>query len=327
MEEILETFNLLRADLSDYARLASKEDTEYMMYSPWMNETMGITKCIEFNIDQSVPEVAEVSYLSKIWQENKTKIVGVGVASKWALFDKKKLQRVVDKFQKRNRKLREVLQLIAASQMQQLMYQGNMGETMIKDEDAKRLGLVEHAQIRELVVKPESINTSFLLHNTVLDSSAENHILHLGILKTTHAKGNSMTDMGLIEFKYYPTTPEDCASEAASKESAINSRVNQLASLLSCSGSNSMGTLPFRGFLHEPIMNRHVFVFAFPTGAKRSDPTSLRSIIDDQSKTNRWSLSARFHISQKIARNIGAFHDDGWIHKDLSSDSIVFFRD
>jgi serine/threonine protein kinase len=327
LSEILDTLEQLRMDFADYIRLAGQEDADYKVYSPWYNHDQEATVSIDFDIDKTLPFVAASSFLSKlprIWTEGKAKMRQAGVASRWALWDAKKLENTVEKFRKRNAKLKEVLQIATATQQQGT---SDALEMLLNDEDAKTLGLTAHAEIRQLVVKPGNNDMDFSLKNAILVSDAETTTIHTGTCKTSAAKGNTATESVLIEYKDYPPILGGLEhSEIVKMQSNLKTRINQLAGLLSSSGSNKLGTLPFKGLVDQPSKSRHAFVFYFPADADISSPESLHSVIETPSSNNLWPLAARFKIAQDLARSIGAFHADGWVHKSVRSQSIAFFK-
>jgi hypothetical protein len=315
-------------DFADYTRLASQEDNDYKMYSPWYNPDSEATAAIEFDIDKTVPNVAESSFLDmfpRMWHDNKAKIRQAGLASRWALWDKKRLEATVDKFGRRNSRLKDVLQMATATQQQG---QSAAMSVLMSDEDSRRLGLTAHVEIRHLVAKPESNTTNFMLQNASLFSDNEAPTIHIGTCEVDIAKGNTTKESVLIEYKDYPPILGGLEhSEVVRTQSSINSRVHQLASLLSSSGSNHLGTLPFKGLIDQPSKSRHAFLFYFPAATEISAPESLHSVIETASSTSLWPLATRFKIAQSIARSIGAFHADGWVHKSVRSQSVVFFKD
>ena len=204
LSEILHTLERLSMDFADYIRLIGLEDTDYKVYSPWYNHDQEATACIDFDIDKTVPFVATSSFLSKlprIRHESKAKMRQAGVASRWALWDAKKLTRTVEKFRKRNAKLKEVLQIATATQQQRT---SDAMDIFLNDEDAKRLGLTAHAEIQQLVAKPGNNDMDFSLKNVILVSDTEITTIHTGTCKISAAQGNTAIESVLIEYKDLP---------------------------------------------------------------------------------------------------------------------------
>ena len=135
----------------------------------------------------------------------------------------------------------------------------------------------------------------------------------------------------VVEYQGYP--PECETSELVvdnSRDSRVHLRVNQLANLLRSSGQSLSGTLECLGFMYEVKYKRYAFVYRFPENAAPTQPLSLNSVIKEHGKNHEvsiWRLAARFTVASTIAKEIGSFHADGWVHKSLRSYSIAFFKD
>ncbi|KAJ5754134.1 uncharacterized protein N7511_008287 [Penicillium nucicola] len=128
----------------------------------------------------------------------------------------------------------------------------------------------------------------------------------------------------LVEFKTY--TGETDTVEAA-PDPVTKERVNQLACLLSSAGHDGLHTLSLRGLIYQPAQSRYAFLFDFPVGAHDCDPISLWTLIESPGRRSRLTLPQRFQVARYVATALSAFHVDGWVHKAISSQSIVFFHD
>jgi serine/threonine protein kinase len=105
-------------------------------------------------------------------------------------------------------------------------------------------------------------------------------------------------------------------------------RVQQLASLLSSAGKDNLRTLSFRGIIDLPQQSRYAFIFNFPSKAADVEPISLHALMDSTAgSASRLTLPQRFRVAQDVTRAISAFHVDGWVHKSIRSQSIIFFQD
>ena len=260
------------------------------------------------------------------WHANKSRLKMAGRATMWAIWDKDKWETAVEKSQKRNAKLRDALQMGQATQQQQVA--GTLADLRRSNLDANRLGVTVHAELRHLIDKPDSSDVNLDLNNAVLSSHKESPTIHIGTYEEDLAKGNAISERVLIEYKNYPPLMQGLMpAEIKETKTRIASRVHQLASLLFYSGSSELGTLPIRGIVDQPSKSRHAFVFDFPAGAEHGPPESLHSIMKSPSPNNLWPLAKRFSIAQSIAKSIGKFHADGWVHKSLRSQSVVFFQD
>ena len=263
--------------------------------------------------------------LAEKWRENKARLKKGGKAAKWAVWDKERWENAVDKFEKRNAKLKDALQILQATQQQRII--GTYAD-LRNNIDANRLGLTIHAQLKELVNQPESNDMDLELKNMILISDEESPTIHTGNCEESLPKNGTLKEKVLIEYKSYPPILQGSTpAEISEIETHVKSRVRQLASLLYFSGSSELGTLPLRGLVDQPSQSRHGFVFDFPLEAEPSSPESLHYVIKSPSPTDLWPLAARFQIAQSIAKSLGKFHADGWVHKSIRSQSVVFFKD
>ena len=314
-------------DFADYTRLAGQEDADYRTYSPWCNQSDEHAASMETYFENSVPSVANSSFLTKfdrLWHDSKAKMKEVGVASKWALWERKRLEEVIHRFRKRNKKLKEVLQIATASRQQ-----GKSEiDLLLNSGDAKVLGLTAHAELRQLIAKGDSVDENFFLESVTINLDAGPATIHSGTCEVSIGRGNSTKEEVLIEYKDWPPTLAGSGtSEVAQTNAHTQSRIHQLASLLQSSGSNRLGTLPFKGIINQAGESRSAFLFYYPTNSDVSSPESLHSAMNASSSINLWPLEVRFRIAQNMAKSIGAFHADGWVHKSVRSHSVVFFKD
>ena len=233
----------------------------------------------------------------------------------------------VRKFREENKSLQQILNLATASHVQQLAQPESALENLVKDDDASRLGLTMHAEIRRVLAQPESRN-----EDLCLDAKVESHPdARVGntspecLLRycSLSSPGSARKRTVLVEYKSYPPgTDSSNLLVDHSRQSRVHLRINQLANLLKSSGKNSVGTLECLGFVNQPAAKQYTFIFDFPKDSDFCWPISLNSVIQEHPI---WSLTARFDIASSIAKEIGGFHADGWVHKSLRSHSVIFF--
>lgn len=320
-------------DFAEYKSLAEKEDAEYKKYSPALNSNMEGTAIIEFSVKEDLPKTSISWKFPTIFPE-KLKSKSFIIGTKWALFQKNKLEALLRKFRKRNKSLREVLPLAIAA----LLHQSNQTskekdsllEGYINDPDAVTLGISKHARRRGLIQERGSvIDTEIDPESVRIKSEVNSLALHLAVLRTTKGNGHVLDEHVLFEYKYYVAPAENPTSGVPKPESMIaskiKSRVDELANLLSQSGNEELETLALKGVVHQVEKGRHAFIFHYPAKTQRVEPESIKSIIIAQ-KTDPWKLALRFHVAQVLARTLGSFHVDRWIHKNINSQSLVFFR-
>lgn len=279
---------------------------------------------------EEIPLPTQPGFLSKFKPSKKLKDTQLYIASDWALFRRKKLERVLAKFQKRNQRLQDILPFAISAHLQASHQKEAIIKNILQDEDAKLLGLSGHVQIRGLIQGQSDSGLQLSLGNAIVESQFEHDAVHVGTVKTTMARGNVTSENVLIEYKYY-ARKDDENSQGEDQKPEIQEprnaeKVTQLAGLLHSSGSSSLGTLPLKGFVDQSEKGRHAFVFYFPEKTARAAPTSLHFLISQNSQ-RPWSLARRFKIAQHLAKTIGSFHIDRWVHKNISSKSLVFFED
>ena len=316
-------------DFSVYATIARTEDLEYRNF---LNNS-GVSAAIDdVDIDRNIPKPTESSTatsfflkLPQLLQGRKTGLKEAASATRWALWDKRRLEVVVVAFRSRNMKLKDVLQMADASLAQRAASANQLGKPPA-NVDARRLGITAHAEIRKIVAASSDSGGEYDLEGIILDSIAEANSLHVGTYQSVK-RGNSTTEAVLVEYKSYPRILGGLEDyEIQEVKSTLQSRVHKLASLLASSGDNDLGTLPFKGLLHQPELSRHAFVFHFPSDTLTSEAVSLHSVIATQAPGNAWPLESRFAVAQSLARSIAKLHIDGWIHKSIRSHSVVFFK-
>lgn len=110
--------------------------------------------------------------------------------------------------------------------------------------------------------------------------------------------------------------------------SAIESRVNQIAMLLSELGP-VFNSLSCRGYIEDKSRDRFGYVFDVPDswlgtprqslGPALSVPQSLRQMLGQ----NVPSLNQRLAIAKTVLETVLSLHTAGWLHKSLSSDNVL----
>ncbi|KAI4267553.1 MAG: hypothetical protein LQ337_008295, partial [Flavoplaca oasis] len=316
---IFETVARLQRHFSDYEKAANASaETDQGSLATSMHKT-GVGAETDLLRNQTVTEPAK---------RTSAKAADIKNAAKWGLWGKKRLMQAVERFRSENRELEQILSLATAAHVQQLARPELALDKLMKDEDANRLGLAAHAEIRQVVTTPESKNEDLRLDANLTSHSdfsvsdtASKYILQCCTLTS---KGGARKQTVLVEYKSYP--PGSDSSEVLvdnSRHPRVQLRVNQLANLLRTSGKNSVGSLECLGFVDQPDAGRYAFVYDFPKESDSTPPKSLYSAINEDPV---WSLSARFNIASLLAMEIGGFHADGWVHKSLRSHSVVFFK-
>ncbi|KAL8930554.1 MAG: hypothetical protein Q9208_000738 [Pyrenodesmia sp. 3 TL-2023] len=323
----------MKQDFSEYEDYASKDGSKSLGSSSSSLPLLTVPNTSRSSSASKLDTRTEEKPLS-MGQKLKDSQRNVQRRARWALFDRQQLQKIVDKFRKRNKKLREILQFAMAGILQQIAQHGQGLKGLQQDQDAMALGLTTWAEIRQIKDQPNRIDKDFSLANSTVDTIEDPSILRLGTLCTTIHKANLLNknkirkDSVLVEYKTYPPMPEGISgADSQDLDERIYKRVNQLAGLLSTAGSNALGTLPFKGFVKEADRLRYTFVFDIPDATKEAKPDSLHQMIESPVLGRHWSLSDRFSLAFGLAKTMGTFHMFGWVLKGFQSSSVVFCCD
>ena len=202
-------------------------------------------------------------------------------------------------------------------------------ETLIKDQDANRLGVSAHAQIHRVLISPESQQEDRALNAEIQDFTPSNDTIYCATIVIRTSRFNSRKQKALVEVKKYPLGSEIFEMhENSLRQTKVKSRVNQLANLLKSSGSSSVGTLECLGYIDQPKLSQFAFIYQFPLDAAPCEPLTLYSIIREHEERSKpiWNLNARFKLAVRVASSICGFHADGWVHKNLRSQNLLFFK-
>ncbi|KAI3537141.1 hypothetical protein CABS01_10599 [Colletotrichum abscissum] len=221
-------------------------------------------------------------------------------AWKWALFKRSTLQKATDSFREWNNELRilepMIVRVFFASNDARRAFESAIKSDPHSDQEA----FVPHVKI------------SLLIGDAALPTvPADSDLPSVGTLPA------EVSPRRRLEEKGYPQSGE----EATRAKDALL----QLAALLGAAGAHDFHTLPLQSCVDDPCGHQFIFSFGFPDGASDREPVSLQTILSK--KLGAPSLSERFHIAQTITRTIAAFHANGWLHKEISSRSILFFFD
>ncbi|TGO59531.1 hypothetical protein BOTNAR_0160g00070 [Botryotinia narcissicola] len=114
-------------------------------------------------------------------------------------------------------------------------------------------------------------------------------------------------------------------------KSKLTSRVKNLALLLALTKNPSFHTLRCQGYLEEEA--RFVFIYQWPESSisQISGETrfamSLTELIRDSNNFASISITDRLQVARELCKTLLAFHTAGWLHKDIRSDNVMFFRE
>ncbi|KAJ4290889.1 hypothetical protein N0V90_010085 [Kalmusia sp. IMI 367209] len=324
LEKIVWILDSLRLAQGDYSRLAAERDDLYGKISPFQmngsgNGVQERGSLISFgDFDRQVNELEVHKQVEKpITHQTVVSLTSVSprarilLSTDWrsALSEKRQLEKMLKISQEWTKKLKELLQLTMAVNPQFHTSDIAKISSLIKSDDAKLLGLVDHAKLRQNVEATLSDVMDLEMVHVELELIDEHTRLTPAILH-----GNSESHNILVEMKYL--APHD------------EHNVLRLAQILALSSGTNMSTIPLRGFIRLLKEYAYAFIFDFPCGAI---DTPLRTLYDlirrPQALGQGFSLEERFEVALSISKSLTALHADGWVHKNFRSRSIVFFHD
>ncbi|KAL8688393.1 MAG: hypothetical protein Q9218_005684 [Villophora microphyllina] len=325
--EIQRIVTQMKQDFFDYEKL-EKKNAQGLLGTPNAPIPLLLAPNEINQPGKSIPIAEKASSIAQKIKNGQSRIYS---ATKWALFDRQRLVKVVEKFTKRNETLKEILQYAMAGMLQQIAQPIQGLKDLQEDQDAVTLGLTTWAEIKQIRDQPEDIDHDFLIKNCTVNATGATCELQLGYAYTRMNVSNRLEegkvtkDAVLVEYKRHPEVPEGLSdTDMANIDAWIARRIDQLAKFLSAAGSNSLGTLPFRGYVEEAENRRHALLFNFPPDTIEANPISLHDMIESPALGRLWSLSNRFQLASDLAKIIGTFHMFDWIVKRFDSLSVRF---
>ena len=267
-------------------------------------------------------------------------------AWKWALFGRKRLGRALADLQHCNEQLKTFEPLFLFSSLVTRQDIANMVSAIQSEPHSDTSAFIPHIRVRELTEHGEDgkfqdspPNVKDAMPTTSLALIQQPTIAQPYVASDISREASLLQSTRIVvEYKYYSTAIDseersgpalgassDICDEGMSQKCWPITQIHQLARLLSEAGSHELHTLPFKGYMNESPESRFAFYFDYPKHASDREPVSLNSLITNLEFGKRLSLPVRFQIAHKIAKALGAFHADGWVHKSINSDSIKFF--
>jgi hypothetical protein len=254
----------------------------------------------------------------------------------WPLRDKPKLQSLLKKVRVESRKLESLTPQFLAIKIDfsNMQAQDMFREFFQQHQSAGHLGIWNHLAIREIASEVETIPSSptdsepgqfdFTPKLEDLDLGLDCELEPQNALALSQGKltqpGKSTMPV-LVEYKKWRMTNDKDHKMETENE------IHRLARVLATAGTLHLSTLEFRGFIEQEQEKRYAFVFDYPRGAGIDQPITLNNILGNTSAGSASLLPFRFNMAQILAESLGAFHSDGWVHKSVCSQSVVFFND
>lgn len=177
--------------------------------------------------------------------------------------------------------------------------------------------------------------TNSIDRNLILDRSEVQSVRSFGRSHSLGVYKRSQVQVG-VDFTFAQPRQERVLIEwifisQISEEESPDERIGKiliLAGLLNCSKPTSFRVLDCAGVIPPNKIDdpRYGFVYTFPPEVNAEDsrePFTLRQLLLDD--TLRISLDDKFKISKVLSSSVFELHCHGWLHKNITSDNIIFF--
>ncbi|KAI9759777.1 MAG: hypothetical protein M4579_002076 [Chaenotheca gracillima] len=260
-----------------------------------------------------------------------------GKGIQWTVTDNSKFEKLVDRLEYLNDSLERVVprsdsEMLALGLSSYILpSQNTIGPLSYIQQSGQQLlaacAAMKHVKLsRTLIAKVPDVKASELCNESVLSSSATQRSL----ATWTRPADGSLIDV-VVEWKEINRvlSPND--------RDQVFSRVKNLCSLLVRPNPRQFCLLPCVGLTSDqtyakqhPGHKRLGYVFEYPhTGS--DVPCALQEVIataaTTQEKDKKFApLGDRFRLAQALASSVLLLHSAKWLHKNLNSENVLFFR-
>ena len=246
----------------------------------------------------------------------------------WSLFDKKKLQKILDTYTQWSAQLRNIMQHMSQETLAQLAETDHQG--------LKSSGLEPVVKRRVLAAAKAPADYQGLTGGlTEIGTSVGD--FKLG----TWSAGGSESMQVVVEFREYESRLKDEDLDAEEVEE-LKRPIRDLAWLLQSTtftGSSSESldqpkiyALECLGFIDQPAEERSVFLYKLPAtdaneGASLTTLHGFINAIDTASNKplKKPVLNDRFSMAHSLAQTVSNLHASAWVHKNIWSRGILLF--
>lgn len=121
----------------------------------------------------------------------------------------------------------------------------------------------------------------------------------------------------LLDPKNYGENPEDRTGEK------IYTRIKQLAELLNTIDPDEKYILRCQGWFEAASTEQFYLVYSPPAYAQL--PMQYITLHQYVGSTFKPSVTARIYLAYTLAKSIAHIHREGWLHKGIRSDHVLFF--
>ncbi|KAF7531926.1 hypothetical protein G7054_g8453 [Neopestalotiopsis clavispora] len=237
----------------------------------------------------------------------------------WALFDRPKFEVALAKFRDHNRLLKDWEYVIVGSIRFGLKIELGAAIQRDPESDSRLSSFAMHAGISKIIDSTNHSNDcpdDSTTQRKFSTSAAAIEATKATVSPAQHPR--ALHSATITERKHYYSDP-------GPQRGTTILMLKQLESLLLEAGTHGHCTLPLKRVTDDPGNSLFTFEFGFPQGTTETTPISLLALIDSDQASDMLSLPLRFHIALTISRAVGALHADGWLHKSIRSESLLFF--
>lgn len=245
----------------------------------------------------------------------------------WSLFDKKKLNRILEAYTKWSEDLRNLMQHMSQETLAKLV-EGDI-------QGLKSSGL-EPVMKRRMLAETKAPENYRSLTGTITEEGKSTGGFQLG----KWALSESEETQVIVEFHEYESMLKQDNLEPDEIEE-LKEPVRNLAWLLQNTTFSSTSSefldqpkiyaLECLGFIDQPSEERSVFLYKLPSEQTASASlTTLHAFINAVGSTNKRplkkpSLNDRFSMAHSLALTISNVHASAWVHKNIWSRGILLF--
>lgn len=244
---------------------------------------------------------------------------------RWAFRQKARLEEFIAEFELWNRKTTQVVELhllryqvVSVLERKTSLYPNSEVSVHIQ-----RLGLDDALEAQSIALQSREDTAEFATrHQEVKDFKRPwTDLRLLGRPRTDRA-----TELGkvdgcpvLVDFKIYrgASSPEEKMKSAK--------RLNQLASILEYLNRLEKAIPRCLCWMDGPDEGAYMLVFQIPSDLEPR-PISLLDALPDSSVSSGPPLEQRLRLAFRLAATVSRIHGVSWLHKNLRSENIIFYR-
>ena len=243
--------------------------------------------------------------------EEQTKLVGWVKKTWWTVWEKKSVEKLVRDFEKWIKRLRQFMKLIWGS----LPFLNSLSQLQIleKDQDAKRVGLLDDLSLRKLVLAPIDTQTIDI------------EILRIPISSFTTSSGaHNYGSIGGLSKVFVEYKSFEMNHNLGVIHGLTSNRINQLIALLHEVEDARFKVLRCVNYFEELSRATVGIVFELPLQMNGPPNTLLAAL--SCSSGSRPSLDARMRLARSLCETLILLHSVNWLHKSIRSETVLLLN-